>query len=104
LTHADQRQEDEDESFNENGSESQAVRDGPTAVKADDLICKVSVQAHSRPVFCQLLAMIGVIKTLRQRHGKIGEETKQEGAEGCNSRGCGDQIALDTWEAVLGSS
>jgi hypothetical protein len=47
LTHADQREEDEDEAFDEDGCECKAVAYASCAVVADDLVGEVGVEAHA---------------------------------------------------------
>ena len=46
LTHADQREEDEDEAFDKDCGECEAIADGSGAMEANDLICEVGVQTH----------------------------------------------------------
>jgi hypothetical protein len=48
LPHANQRQENENKSFNEHGCESQVVRDDSVTMVTNDLVGEVCVQAHTR--------------------------------------------------------
>ena len=48
LPHANKRQEDEDEAFNEDGSKGLAVGESASAVEADYLIGEVGVETHAR--------------------------------------------------------
>ena len=48
LTHADQREEDENEAFDEDGGECESVGDVSSTMEADDLICEISIEAHAR--------------------------------------------------------
>ncbi len=47
LPHPYQREEDEDEAFDEDGSECEPVGDGSSSVISNDLVCEVGVEAHA---------------------------------------------------------
>jgi|SRR5690242_4746023 len=47
LSHSNQRQADEDETFDENSCERKVVRNDSTAMEADDLIGEVRIQTHT---------------------------------------------------------
>jgi hypothetical protein len=50
LTHACEGKKDEDETFDEDSSEGETVRDGATSIVSDDLECEVGVEAHAGTV------------------------------------------------------
>jgi hypothetical protein len=47
LSHANQRQEYEDEAFSKYRSEREIVRDEAAAMEADNLVSEVCVEAHA---------------------------------------------------------